>query len=209
MQYTDLIKGVNVYATGNQNRGNDFPSTPYGKTERDYLDTQTSDPLGERVYRFLKKWNRRVAVERNSLEESLQKISSINLPSHIILSDLENIELRKQIKDTFETICSVVKYTGASKALHVFQPRLFIMWDDAIRKGYGCHSNAEGYLNFLWRSKLELQEVVATYSQCSGGQVNDMNILQEIERKLYVDGWKPITKLLDEYNFAKYTKKWI
>jgi len=28
----------------------------------------------------------------------------------------------------------------------------------------------------------------------------------DIEKKLYVDGWKPITKLFDEHNFEKYTE---
>jgi hypothetical protein len=209
MNYTELVKGVNAYATGNRNRENSFPQAPHGREERDYLETQTTSvPLIDRIYCFLQKWNRRVGINRNDLENALRQISSVNLPSQIISVNFEDPEVRVKIRDAFMTISYIVKSTGASKTLHIFQPKSFVMWDDAIRKNYGCHSNAEGYLNFLWRSKWEIQEIITTYQQYSGCN-NVPNVIENIEKRLYVDGWKSITKLLDEYNFARYTKKWI
>lgn len=76
-----------------------------------------------------------------------------------------------------------------------------MMWDAKIREAYGSLANPEGYFDFHLRMQWELEEAIYSYTEefdCS-----DKDALKGMHGRLYVDGWKPITKILDEYNFQK------
>jgi hypothetical protein len=80
---------------------------------------------------------------------------------------------------------------AVSKALHLLAPKFFPLWDDKIARGYSCHYSkhpTEKYYAFSGKIKA-VAEVVSEYE----GLPEDVTIL----------------KLIDEYNYAKYTKKWI
>jgi len=77
---------------------------------------------------------------------------------------------------------------GVAKALHLLGPGFFPLWDNRIARGYGCHyayQPAEKYVTFSYKMK---------------------EIARQIEKP---DDNKTILKLIDEYNYAKFTKKWI
>ena len=79
------------------------------------------------------------------------------------------------------------------KGLHLLAPDFFPLWDEKIAKGYKCSYDklpAEKFLLFFEKIKV-IAEHVQNYSCVAG--IPD----------------KTITKLIDEYNYSKYTKEWI
>jgi hypothetical protein len=108
----------------------------------------------------------------------------------------------KDITLLFQEFLSALKISGGSKdgaqspvatakALHLLAPNYFPLWDDQIARAYGCHYSCNPsakYLAFIGLCK-QIAEVLqpAMDSQEMG---------------------KTILKLIDEYNYAKYTKRW-
>lgn len=207
MYYTELLRGVNAFASQGSYTGNNFPLTPHQERDMDgsfYLDiidnirnaggnTQT---IITNIVRFLRRWNRRVPINNSQLGTAIS-----NIPQNFSNVHLQNFSLwqyKNQITQIFSQFAVAVKYTGASKVLHILNPDFFMMWDDKIRCGYGCYKNDEGYFNFLLRSQLEIQEVIQTYNQSS--------YKGQISQYIYQGRPRSILKLMDEYNFARYTK---
>ena len=79
---------------------------------------------------------------------------------------------------------------AAAKTLHLLAPKFFPIWDDKIAKAYQCYysvSPSEKYFSFCGLMK-ELAESVQAFV----GRTD-----------------KSLLKLIDQYNYSKYTKKWI
>lgn len=79
---------------------------------------------------------------------------------------------------------------AVAKALHLLAPDFFPIWDDKIARVYGCHYNenpAEKYISFC-RITNTVANKVENYTDRSD---------------------KTLTKFIDEYNYSKYTKRWI
>ena len=79
---------------------------------------------------------------------------------------------------------------AVAKALHLLAPNFFPIWDGKIAAAYGYSSGktaVENYIIFCEKIKRVAKNV------CDGIQRKD----------------KPLLKFIDEYNYAKYTKKWI
>jgi len=79
---------------------------------------------------------------------------------------------------------------AVAKALHLLAPAFFPLWDDKIATGYHCHYSGNPsakYLAFVRISK---------------------NMAEEI-KGLVETGGTTLLKMIDEYNYAKFTKKWI
>ena len=82
---------------------------------------------------------------------------------------------------------------AVAKALHLLAPNFFPIWDYQIAKMYKCYYNKypdEKYILFMKLTK-EFSEKVKGYVDLS----NHQN--------------KTLLKLIDEYNYSKYSKKWI
>lgn len=80
---------------------------------------------------------------------------------------------------------------GAAKCLHLLAPRFFPLWDRAIAEAYGCALKARGQNLNNYRRFLETtRDQVLQLRQESGQNGN-------------------ILKLLDEYNYCRYTKRWV
>lgn len=80
---------------------------------------------------------------------------------------------------------------GTVKALHLLAPNFFPLWDDKIAQAYKCkwkNSNDAvlKYLEFCKKTK----ELVGTLKKC-------------------IKSKRIILKLIDEYNYAKFTKNWV
>jgi len=76
---------------------------------------------------------------------------------------------------------------AVSKALHLLAPGYFSLWDDKIAKAYGCYYSkkpADKYIDFCVWTKSIAQNVNG-----------------------YVKSKKTLCKLIDEYNYSKYTKR--
>ncbi|MEW6526409.1 MAG: hypothetical protein AB1444_07085 [Spirochaetota bacterium] len=79
---------------------------------------------------------------------------------------------------------------AVAKALHLLAPKFFPLWDDKIARAYGYYYNenpAERYVSFCKKTKAIAHEV-KNYSNRSD---------------------KTLIKLIDEYNYSKYTQGWI
>lgn len=100
----------------------------------------------------------------------------------------------KIIKDIYKEFKSVVGQTGASKALSLINPKLFVMWDTRIRgrlkkfliKGIDNGKKPEHYLKFLKGINL----IIKRY---------------KLEDK--VNQSSPIAKKIDEYNYVEIIMK--
>jgi len=79
---------------------------------------------------------------------------------------------------------------AVSKALHLLAPNFFPLWDDKISRAYGCYYDvnpAEKYVSFCKSTKT------------IADKVKDYIIRSD----------KTLIKLIDEYNYSKYTQRWI
>ncbi len=80
---------------------------------------------------------------------------------------------------------------AVAKALHLLAPNFFPLWDNKIARAYGCYYNknpAEKYFSFCLITKT-VAYVVRDYINRNSD--------------------KTVIKLIDEYNYSKYTKGWI
>ena len=117
--------------------------------------------------------------------------------------DAELPEMNKKIKDIiielFDEFSNVLGSTGASKALHLLIPNIFIMWDTKIREYYKLGDSASDYLQFLKTMQRVLNDILRSYMQ--EHNVGKEQALKQLLSIAYGDKTRPITKLLDEYNW--------
>lgn len=79
---------------------------------------------------------------------------------------------------------------AVAKALHLLAPSFFPLWDDKIARAYGCYyakNPAEKYVSFCKITKTTVDKI----------------------RSYNVWSDKTLIKLIDEYNYSKYTQGWI
>ena len=76
------------------------------------------------------------------------------------------------------------------------------MWDDSIRKNYQINAPDEnGYLRFLKMAKEEIAELVKDCAERNGLS------LEDAEKFIKDRTGMELTKLLDELNYLKFTRK--
>jgi hypothetical protein len=75
---------------------------------------------------------------------------------------------------------------SVSKGLHLLAPAFFPLWDDKIARAYKCRYK---YIPFMREMKTLAQILVPNVDAAITG--------------------KTLLKLIDEYNYAKFTKEWI
>lgn len=166
----------------------------WGKTEN------MADGLGVLLLTWNQAFYRYGELDFDDLELFLEKnmpiIESFKKRDIISLSDDD----AKTIKTLFNQLLDALKIeskqgprrspVGVGKALHLLCPNFFPIWDEKIAKAYKCyydHEPADKYFQFCKINK-ELSEVISGYNITSN---------------------KSILKLIDEYNYSKYTKGWI
>jgi hypothetical protein len=95
---------------------------------------------------FIRKFDLdRFRVVINTVEPIFQRLNDKNF----MTADWDL--LSNDIKEIYSQLKLIVEQTGASKLMHFKQPKLFVMWDTAIRTYYHIpqQSSADDYLNFL------------------------------------------------------------
>lgn len=99
---------------------------------------------------------------------------------------IENInfdDYEKEIKYIFRKLSKIkgIQYTGASKLMHLTTPEVFVMWDAYIRKAWGFKKGeADDYFDFLKKMQEEFKGI---------GKIKK----------------RTLAKLIDEYNYVKFT----
>ena len=120
------------------------------------------------------------------LKEAKEDLRSLERSS-ITNADENAWECVKRVFDKFSSVCG---QTGASKALSLLNPHLFVMWDTAIRKrlnrqlipGIGNGRTGEQYVLFL----RGVQAIIKEYG---------------IAEKLGAEA--VVAKKIDEYNYVR------
>jgi hypothetical protein len=131
------------------------------------------------------------------INENFQKIESFRNRD---ISSLSNSD-EDDIKDLFKKFLEALQIdsgkiqgrkspVAVAKTLHLLAPSFFPIWDDKIAKAYKCYYDknpGEKYISFCKAIKIVADEVKNYISQSD----------------------KTLIKLIDEYNYSRYTKKWI
>lgn len=204
--------------------GEGFPKQGVAVGERQYeeclekreiwddLSNVSRKQVEQTVVEFLNKWKCRLQYqcvqELTSVLQETERWLQILRRFHIDAIDLlapikvENEMMRSFIlvEKVFSPIQRVragrrtVGFTATSKILHMAIPDLFVMCDESIRKAYGCEGNAAGYVNFMFRMNLIASDLI---SQAKGNKQTILDCSKWKERTL--------ARLLDNYNYSKYT----
>jgi len=80
---------------------------------------------------------------------------------------------------------------GAGKALHILAPDFLPLWDDKIARAYGMY----------YKPYPEQKYLVFAYKM--------QRLAQDLDPHVPADCGRTFLKLIDEYNYAKYTKGWV
>jgi hypothetical protein len=79
---------------------------------------------------------------------------------------------------------------AVAKALHMLAPSFFPLWDERIAKAYGCRYSRNPQDQYVSFCKI---------TRDIAGELRSVSTRSD----------ETIVKLIDEYNYSKYTKKWI
>jgi len=125
---------------------------------------------------------------------------------------------REQITEMFDFFMIGTKTqkghspVGAAKALHLLAPDFFPIWDDKIAKHYGCYwyhsgSASEKYIKFMAIAKADLDRLLNSSSPRADSRETTFEVF--CRPCPVASRWRSPLKIIDEYNYAKYTKGWI
>lgn len=98
--------------------------------------------------------------------------------------------------------------TCASKTLHIINPDLFVMWDDAIRLHYWIQNNdiidsGRGYYFFLIETKRIARRLV---EEC-GERFNVTDLASWLSERLNLNPPHSLVKFIDEFNWLAYKRR--
>jgi len=137
------------------------------------------------------------------LKPSVQRLAHENLET----CDLNNDEIGAAIEDAYGYLQWPHCWGGdtvASKSLHFFNVCLFVMWDSNIQAAYGKSFGPRGYLEFLQEMQKQAKEIIADFQRLSLAR----GPAEYLSAQLGYKGVRPLTKLLDDYNWVTITKGW-
>ncbi len=138
---------------------------------------------------------------RQRQREDLQRLENELLPKYAQWLEefrQRKIELlteedREKVQEIFAAFAAQLESIGAAKALHLLAPHFFPLWDNEIAKAYGVsRKDAQRYWQFMQVVKWQVKLLREQYGEK----------LPEFARQ-------NLLKALDEWNYAKFTKKWL
>ena len=169
----------------------------------------------ERLVRFLKRWGCFMfqAIDNITpllLNNMKSEVPLLNTLQGKTLLDTNFDEDAKQvIAECFNRIAQIQNYesVATSKALHVaINPDLFVMWDRSIQSEHLLDTNT-GYTyasEFLpWMQEIANQAVCEVMTKESRSRADAIQSFTD-----HCEYKNSLAKIIDEYNFAKYTAKW-
>lgn len=161
---------------------------------RAYNDTDLSnEDLNRQVEGFIES-NRRLLDYLASAGHTLE---TINLEHSFGGTSLEE-HMVKEFNDFLDN--PAIGYTGASKAFHMLYPAVFMMWDQAIKDAY----HQEGEPRHRKASAGKGEHTSGT-GECYVVFLKEIKEFVESELDMKQFSNKTPAKVMDEYNYAKYT----
>ncbi len=211
MDYAELIRAHALYES---KYGNNFYRIALNVCQRGGIEEKTTAVASFLIY-FNKVWYMHSDDGKNAfnnLEKHVSDIYEVIRTTNPIIEELKDISIidanlddafiESSIKTLYKKFSNVFGATGASKALHLLHPKLFVMWDDNIRRSYQIDAPDEnGYLRFLKMAKEEIVKFIKSCAEKNGLSFEDAERL--IKEKTGIE----LTKLLDELNYLRYTRK--
>jgi hypothetical protein len=182
-------------------------------SHKDWASWSNPDvPLDEvrLLFSFIKGWDRFFQGDADQFKEiytevfpAIDKVRKEKIED-IILTNEITVEIRR----TFDKIANCTGFdryesTDASKILHTLVPNFFIMWDDRIKEMtvQGGNNGAVYAIKFLPKMQLELREAIETCKKEKGTTREEA--IKYICEKCH---GRTLAKIVDEYNYMKYTK---
>ena len=194
------------------------PSDPGNRQYQDYLASRTAawwaeagvSPTEARaLIRWLNQWKTRVSyATAESLASNAGTAASQLAPLRsAVLFDVDlDEEMWRRIRMAFDAYREAVGPTGAAKALHMMNPRLFVMWDDAIRGGYSVREDGIAYADiFLPLMQAEVREAVESFER--DGLALDGAGGPGLEARCSAQWTRSLAKIVDEHNYWKFTRR--
>lgn len=135
-------------------------------------------------------------LEKEFWELKGKRFLTINLNEEKVSSAIKTIYRKVR------SIPYIGGLTSTPKILHLLNPEIFVMWDDAIRKEYKkknsrIQDSPQEYLEFLREMQQELKEAIEDRQEETGKGLDEIE--QEIRRR-YKN--KTLARIIDEYNWA-------
>lgn len=160
------------------------------------IQKKISLSLAEAIAVLLQTWNMIFYRFRKFDNQHFKDIENLINTNHDILTACRSRSLDTFVKKDESTILvlfdkfeKVLGPVGASKSLHLLAPHFFPLWDREIAKSYKLSlqkNNAMKYITFMKITLKQCEKIVGKH-----------------------DASRNILKSLDEYNYCKFTKKWI
>lgn len=132
----------------------------------------------------------------------------------ILSFNFEDVENRERIERVFNNfgfygspIAKNFGPTATSKVLHIINPELFIMWDDAIRLHYWIQDNeiidsGRGYSFFL----IETKRIATRLVEECRERLNITDSALWLSERLNINPPHSLVKLIDEFNWLAYKR---
>ncbi len=136
---------------------------------------------------------------QNTIEKNFDKIKEFRNKN---ISDLQSSD-EESIKSLFIEFFNALENkkgqspVAVAKTLHLLSPNFFPLWDRRIAQAYRCNYNnhpEEQYIKFSYIIK------------GIAAEVSEYNEVKEIMKD---NPNKTLLKLIDEYNYSKYTQHWV
>ena len=190
--------------------GNDYCSTLEELCSWNRKEPPSKGQVGS-IRSLVNSWGTRMQAKTCELHSTLEFIwgELLELESKSIITvNLCNDTVRNSISNCFDRVAKSNakrrnEATGASKILHIINPELFVMWDGAIRGGYGFSGKYGGkqYVGFLRRmQRLANYAISQVEKECC------------VSRKKAIESLKceghTLAKALDEYNYVNLCRRW-
>ena len=210
MEYKKLIEGHKLFYESEYRA---FNHDGYMKCKDWTCWTNPDLPIDEirKLFNFIKSWDRFFQGDVELFRGIYAEVSSTlqELKNERIEDTSFTGELKIRVRDVFDKVgnCTLIdryESTDASKILHTILPNFFVMWDDKIKEGViqGRDNGAAYAFYFLPKMQLELREAIETCME--ERKLDRIDAIKYICEKC--DG-KTLAKLVDEYDYMKYTKK--
>jgi hypothetical protein len=190
------------------------------------LHNLPTEDVKRRVIGFLNNWGCRLPVSdelANNIKEAYRKsIPFLKCLENETLEDFEfenkvNINEEEYINreillEVFMNFCKIghnFRGVAASKLLSLINPSLFVMWDTSICEAYGIRAPSEPYI----RDKQYVPEFFPLMKEKANGVIDTYMKEKKCSRSEAIEAinsfrkWRPLAKLLDEYNWVIYSQE--
>jgi hypothetical protein len=189
-------------------------------------DNLYNEKVANRIIEFLQDYGCHTPTNNSGLIEALKEalqdstsclqalhpleITTISFDSTLCIKGTKH-KLREVIQNLYNkfNVINHIGPTACAKILHILQPRLFVMWDEAICDEYHnifpqVSRSATGYCAFIERVKVLANHINQEFSNLG---INTIQTPADyLSDKLKIKPPKTLAKYLDEYNWVTITR---